>query len=135
MPRRILTLSALSLALSASPVAAQTAKDSVVATVNEFFRAMTARDTTATRRVEMADGITYAVRMRGDSLVITRGTNDGYIQQLAAMRDTYVERMWEPTVLVHGPIAVVWAPYDLHRSGKFVHCGVDAFTLIRTSSG
>jgi hypothetical protein len=107
----------------------------VIATVNEFFRAMTARDTTATRRVERSDGITYAVRVRGDSLVVSRGTNDAYIQQLATMRDTYIERMWEPTVLVHGPVAVVWAPYDVHRNRQFVHCGIDAFTLIRTAGG
>ena len=55
--------------------------------------------------------------------------------QLSAMRDTYIERIWEPTVLIHGPIAVVWAQYDLHRNRQFVHCGVDAFTLIRTSAG
>ena len=135
MNRISIALTIMSLATLGSPAAAQTTRDSVVATVNEFFRAMTARDTAATRRVQLADGISYAVRQRGDSLVVSRGTNEGYVQQLAAMRDTYVERMWEPTVLVHGPIAVVWAPYDIHRNRQFVHCGVDAFTLIRTSAG
>jgi hypothetical protein len=51
------------------------------------------------------------------------------------MRDTFVERMWEPVVQVHGPIATLWAPYDIHRNRQFVHCGVDAFTLIRTTTG
>ena len=119
----------------AGPAAAQTARDSVLATVNDFFRAMTTRDTAATRRAELTDGITYAVRQRPESLVVTRGTNERYLQQLPAMRDTYIERIWEPTVLIHGPIAVVWAQYDLHRNRQFVHCGVDAFTLIRTSAG
>ena len=27
------------------------------------------------------------------------------------------------------------APYDFHRDGEFSHCGVDAFTLVRTESG
>ena len=114
---------------------AQTARDSVLATVNQFFRAMTAKDTKATSRVEMSDGITYAVGVRGDSVTIRRGTNEGYLKQLPAMRDTYIERIWEPTVLIHGPIAVVWAPYDVHRNRQFMHCGVDAFTLIRTPTG
>ena len=121
--------------LAAAPAAAQTPRDSVVATVNEFFRAMTARDTAALGRVQFPDGVQYAARVRGDSVAIGRGTFEAFAQQLAGMKDTYVERMWEPTVLVHGPLAVVWAPYDIHRNREFVHCGVDAFTLLRSLTG
>jgi hypothetical protein len=128
-------LAFMTLAVLPSRAAAQPAKDSVIATVNEFFRAMTARDTAATNRVQMADGISYALGVRGDSVTIRRGTNESYVRQLAAMRDTFVERMWQPTVMVHGPIAVLWAPYDIHRNGQFVHCGVDAFTLVRAPTG
>ena len=46
-----------------------------------------------------------------------------------------LERMWDATVLVHGPLAQVWTPYDFHADGEFSHCGVDAFTLIKTSEG
>jgi hypothetical protein len=126
----VIALSAL-----ATPGAAQTTRDSVIATVNEFFRSMTAKDTAAARRVEREDGVSFAVRVRPESTTISRNTTERYLQQLANMRDTYVERMWEPTVLIHGPIAVVWAPYDIHRNGQFVHCGVDAFTLIRSKAG
>jgi len=41
------------------------------------------------------------------------------------------EPIYAPTVLVRGPMAVVWAPYDLLREGERVHCGVDAFFLAR----
>ena len=128
---------ALASALVALPHAAhaQAAKDSVIATVNEFFRAMTARDTAAARRVMTSDGIFYAVRARGDSAVINRSANESFVQTLATTRDTYLERMWEPTVFVHGPIAMVWTPYDFHRSGNFSHCGIDAFSLVRASTG
>ena len=119
----------------AAPAAAQSPRDSVVAAVNEFFRAMTARDTAALRRVQFPDVVQYAARARGDSVAVGRGTFENFAQQLATMRDTYVERMWEPTVLVHGPLAVVWAPYDIHRNREFMHCGVDAFTLLRSPTG
>ena len=122
-------------AFSAAAQAPRTPRDSVIAAVNEFFRAMTTRDTAATNRVQFADGVSYAVRAQGDSFVISRRGNDGWTRQLATMRDTLVERMWQPVVQVHGPIAMVWAPYDIHRNRQFVHCGVDAFTLIRSSSG
>jgi len=96
---------------------------------------MTTRDTAATNRVQFADGVSFAVRAQGDTFAISRRGNEGWIRQLATMRDTVVERMWEPVVQVHGPIATLWAPYDIHRNRQFVHCGVDAFTLIRTATG
>jgi hypothetical protein len=133
--RRFLTALTLVAILAPPALSAQGARDSVVATVNEFFRAMTARDTAAARRVMTADGIFYAVRARGDSAVINRSANESFVQTLATSRDTYLERMWEPTVLVHGPIAMVWTPYDFHRSGNFSHCGIDAFSLVRAASG
>src|SRR5262245_49889898 len=135
MKRIVVALSVVSLAVTVRPASAQTARDSAVAAVNEFFRAMTARDTAATRRTQLADGIHYATRQRGDSLVIRRGTSEQFVQQLGAEREVYVERIWDPTVLVHGPIAVVWAKYDIYRGKEFSHCGVDAFTLIRASTG
>jgi hypothetical protein len=135
MKRLTLKTAGAFLLMLAARVESQTPRDSVVATVNEFFRAMTVRDTAALARVQFPDGIQYAARVQGDSVAVRRGTFEGFAQQLAGMRDTYVERMWEPTVLVHGPLAVVWAPYDIHRNREFMHCGVDAFTLLRSPTG
>ena len=135
MGRLTIVIAATSVLLAATRAESQTPRDSVVAAVNEFFRAMTARDTAALARVQFADGIQYAARTKGDSVAIRRGTSEGFAQQLAGMGDTYVERMWEPTVLVHGPLAVVWAPYDFHRNRTFSHCGIDAFTLLRSPTG
>ena len=135
MGRLTIMIAATSVLLAVTRAESQTPRDSVVATVNEFFRAMTARDTAALARVQFADGILYAAPMQGDSVAIRRGTFEGFAQQLAGTRDTYVERMWEPTVLMHGPLAVVWAPYDFHRNKTFSHCGVDAFTLLRSPTG
>src|SRR5689334_4173360 len=96
---------------------------------------MTARDTAALARVQFADGVLYAARVQGDSTAINRGTAEDFARRIGSMKDTYVERMWEPTVLVHGPLAVVWASYDFHRNQTFSHCGIDAFTLLRSPSG
>jgi len=135
MNRLVVTIAASCLVWLAPRAESQTPRDSVVAAVNEFFRAMTARDTAALARVQLTDGVLYAARVQGDSVAIRRGTFEGFTQQLAGLKDTYVERMWEPTVLVHGPLAVVWASYDFHRNKTFSHCGVDAFTLLRSPTG
>jgi hypothetical protein len=113
---------------------AQTPRDTVIAVVNEFFRAMTARDTATLARVQVPGAMHYSVR-KLDTLQYFERSARTWLQGFATSRDTFVERMWNPTVLVHGPLASLWAPYDIYRNGKFVHCGVDAFTLIRTKVG
>jgi hypothetical protein len=137
MNRLVLTAGASSLVLlAAAPVTAQSSpRDSVVAAVNEFFRAMTAHDSATLARMQMPGGVHFAARVQGDSVAINRGTTEDFARRIGAMQDAIVERMWEPTVLVHGPLAVVWAPYDIHRNGQFVHCGIDAFTLLRSATG
>ncbi len=34
-------------------------------------------------------------------------------------------------VQIDGPMATVWAPYKFYYKGKYSHCGVDAFLLVR----
>ena len=77
MGRLTIMTAATSLLLAADRAECQTPRDSVVASVNEFFRAMTARDTAALARVQFADGVLYAARMQGDSGAIRRGTFEG----------------------------------------------------------
>lgn len=43
--------------------------------------------------------------------------------------------MWDPKIMIHKEIAIVWTKYDFHREGKFSHCGVDAFNLIKAPGG
>ena len=136
MHRLALTgFSTLLLFTAGTPGTAQSPRDSVVAAVNEFFRAMTAHDSATLARVQLPGGVHFAARVQGDSVAINRGTVEDFARRIGSTKDTIVERMWEPTVLVHGPLAVVWAPYDVHRNREFVHCGVDAFTLLRSPTG
>lgn len=53
-------------------------------------------------------------------------------EQRVPMNVVVTERGWDPQVLVKGPVAMVWYPYDLYLDGKWSHCGVDIFTLVRT---
>ncbi len=45
------------------------------------------------------------------------------------------ERFWDPQIRVDGNFAQVWTPYAFYLGGKFSHCGVDAFHLIKTARG
>ena len=53
----------------------------------------------------------------------------------AASQSRLLERIWEPKVMVRGRIAMVWAEYDFYANGKFGHCGVDSFLMLKTAGG
>ena len=110
-------------------------KDEILMVVQEFFESMTMRDADMTREILRIDGQYYGVREDSGKLHIKRTLHSEYIESLSDIEDEYIERIWNPTVMVHGRIAVVWARYDFHINGKFAHCGVDAFTLIKTEDG
>jgi ketosteroid isomerase-like protein len=123
------------LVLGAPDLRAQTAEDSVRATVQEFFRTMTARDSAGARRVLLDDGVTWGMRESDKGFVTWRQTHTEYVASLGKPGEQWLERMWQPTVLVHGRVATLWTAYDFHVDGKFSHCGVDAITLIRADAG
>jgi len=58
-----------------------------------------------------------------------------YIKGLSSGADVQQERIWDPVIKIHKTIAMVWAPYDIHVNGKFTHCGIDAFSLIKLEEG
>ena len=107
----------------------------IVAAVNGLFNAMAKRDTTAARAVLMPGSQFISIRSGAESTTPRRQTDSTFLRSLAGGGQRLLERMWTPTVHVHGPIAVLWAPYDFHIDGKFSHCGVDTFSLARTTTG
>lgn len=138
--QRTFPFAALVTALSANSAVAgaqapQTAKDSVIAVVNEFFRTMTASDSAGAAKTVNGDGTMFSFQPRGDSTVLTHSLLGTFPVSLATNKRALVERMWNPTVLIHGKIATVWTEYDFHINGEFSHCGVDAFSLAREPVG
>jgi len=72
-----------------------------------------------TLRVAERDGeVRYAFRTRAEWRANSPGVD-------------VVERGFDPEVLVSGPLAVVWLPYDIYIDGEWSHCGVDVATLVR----
>ena len=43
----------------------------------------------------------------------------------------WTERGWNPTVHLQAGLAVVWLPYDFYIDGRWSHCGIDTFTLVK----
>ena len=113
-----------------------TDRDEVLKVVQTFFDTMTARDVEGARKILIPEGRFFPMEMRKPEATPRSFTNDEYLGRLSKGRkEISRERIWNPEVRVHGSIATVWAPYDFWLDGKFSHCGVDAFDLIKTSDG
>jgi len=135
---RIVTIAALLTAGTIHvPIAAQTSadRDAILKTVQAFFDTMTARDVEGARKILMPQGRFHAMRMRDGKPDPRAFSNEEYLADLQSSKQTMRERMWNPEVRVHGLIATVWTPYDFWIDGKFSHCGIDAFDLIKTEEG
>ena len=124
-------------ALLSGPIAGQatTDRDAVLKTVQAFFDTMTAKDVEGARKILMPQGRFHAMDMRRPKTDPRAFSNEEYFAQLKEMKHTPRERIWDPEVRVHGSIATIWAPYDFWIDGKFSHCGIDAFDLIKTGEG
>lgn len=104
----------------------------VIATVEQLFDAMRRHDVDAFSALLVPDGNTFRVNQGPDGTRYRVETNAQDIKTFAQSKDEWVERFWDPTVKVHGPIAMFWAPYDFHVNGEFSHCGIDLFELLKT---
>jgi hypothetical protein len=132
----ILTLVAIPAFLSAqSPAAGDGETPAILAAVQTFFDTMATRDVEGARSVLMPEGRMFSVREQNGQPVTRASSIQDYLDGLAKRQQAYRERMWHPEVRVHGPIASVWTPYDFWVDGKFSHCGIDAFELVKTSEG
>lgn len=110
-------------------------REAVVEVVQLFFAAMTSKDVGQSSDLMTVDGILYGYRETSDGLQIVRPTHAGYLEGLANRENELIERFWDPTVLLHDRMAVVWTPYDLFIDGEFSHCGIDNFSLLKTEEG
>lgn len=127
---RILAVTLLLSAMSA--MAATSDEKDAVAAAQKLFDAMAAHDSDAARAVVIPEGRLYAARPDGK---VSGGTLEEFAARLSTMKEPMLERMWDPKVLVRGRIAQIWAEYDFHLSGKFHHCGIDSFSMVKGADG
>lgn len=124
----------LFLTLSTSASAQEETKD-VLAVVHEFFDSIEKRDSIMFNGVFLSKAHMYIARPAGDSIQ--------YISRPAVGRSffkpgtTYKETMRNKGVKVevHENIAMAWVPYDFYLNNSFSHCGIDAFTFMKTKQG
>jgi hypothetical protein len=132
MRRLIWTATALFITLVAAPLRAQSADEkAVLDVVTRLFDGMRTRDTTAMRTAFAPGAQMWGISRTGE---IQGASIDGWIgsiSQIPAGQDAD-EVLHDPEVRIDGAIATVWTYYDLFLGERFLHCGYDAFQLVKT---
>lgn len=132
--RRVLAclLLAAAPAYSIASAPAPEERAAVLAVVQQFFDCLAKHDG-ATLQTLVAPGsqVSVAPETTPAPRPFRRRTAEEDAAGISAGKDAWLERMWEPTVLLDERIAVVWTPYDFHLNGKFSHNGIDVFTLMK----
>lgn len=128
----------LAAAVLATPPHASAQDDAeagAVAAVQALFDAMAARDGTAIRDLLTEGAVFAATAETADGVQVNESTGEEFAASIGQPGPALLERMWDPHVMIQGPLAVVWAPYDFHVDGQFSHCGIDAVSLVRSDDG
>lgn len=116
------------------PLAAQTSEEKdVLATAQRVFDGMAANDAAKILSEMTPDARLYGVNASG--IAYARPAEE-WAKRIASSQSKFIERFTKaPSISIHGAIANVWGEYEFLRDGKFGHCGVDSFNLLKTSDG
>lgn len=125
----------LLIAATASARVEEEARAEVLAVVQSFFDSMARKDAVAGQKLALPEARFFSVRVEAGAPVVRTFAIQEGLKRWAESSEAHLERFWSSEVRIHGRIATVWTPYDFHRDGKFSHCGVDAFDLVRTAEG
>ncbi len=109
----------------------------VIAVAEAFLEALSNRDGAALEALVLPGGSVHAVGVASDGSaerIHSRPIEDDVVS-IPENPNVLFERMWEPVARVHGPIGIVWTPYDFWVNGAWSHCGVDAFSMVETAEG
>jgi hypothetical protein len=124
---------ALTAAACAGLQAADAGEEKAIgAAIQKVFDGMAAHDAAMIRGAMTGDARLTPVR--GDRPVASM-TVDQFLKGIEGSQAKLLERIWEPKVMVRGRLASVWAEYDFHSDGKFGHCGIDSFSMVKTADG
>ena len=86
------TLVVVLLVFSYNMVIAQSEKEAVIATVQKFFSAMSARDTSATQTVLLHEGQYFSVKENSSQILIRKTTHGEYLSRLSASNENWIEK-------------------------------------------
>ena len=112
------------------------AEKEVYAVVEKFFEGFNAKDTTTMKGVMLADVPLFTTTTNAQGVpVARRDAAANLLKNIASAPVPLDERLSNPIVSVEDGLATVWVDYEFYADGKYSHCGVDVFMLVKTADG
>jgi hypothetical protein len=110
---------------------AQSAEDSVKTVINKLFTAMKSSDGRSLQECFADSAILQTIMRNGK---IRNESISGFAKQISTLpKDSADERITYDILKVDDGLATAWTPYQFYYAGKFSHCGVNSFQLVRQS--
>lgn len=104
----------------------------VLAALDGYLRALNSSDLADMAARQAPDGMTYrAVKSAEGQWQVVERPQTFWLDPYNDPEAAYRARYWSPTVLVRGPIAVVWTPYEFWLNGESSHCGVELVNFVK----
>lgn len=112
---------------------AQTTEDSVKTVVNKMFDAMRDADGHGLKSTFTENIVFHSIATNKEGVVSVKSEDPkAFIDFISKEKKGNAdEQIIFETIKIDGPLALVWAPYKFYYAGKFSHCGVDSFQLVR----
>lgn len=115
----------------AAPKFGDAEEEAILRVVDAFLLAIGNHDYDALKDLQVAEGTTFFQRStKAEKRPVARRPNSDFMKPQANV-DPFIERYWNPVVLMRGDLAMVWAPYELRDNGQVVHCGIDGFDMVK----
>lgn len=119
-------------------VSAQDSEAEAVKTViRQLFEGMKRGDSAMVKAVFLPNAILHtAGTTKTGEMKLVSGDVNGFVTAVGTPHTSvWDERITFGQVLVDGPLASVWTPYQFYLGEKFSHCGVNSFQLFKSPEG
>lgn len=124
---------AVFLILMSSFSQAQTSEETLIKTaVNSLFEGMRTSDSIKINQVFSKTAILQTIKKNGE---VKNENVKAFIANISKVQKGALdERITFSNILIDGSLASVWTPYEFYYQGKFSHCGVNSFQLVKTDN-
>ena len=123
----------LTIVFFSSHINAQSTEDSVKAAVNKLFEGMKNANAALVSDAFSDSAILQTIARNKEGKIIIRNEQVTDFTEFVGKQQKGAadERISFETIKIDGPLAIAWTPYKFYYEGKFSHCGVNSFQLVR----
>ena len=123
----------LTMVFSSISLHAQSAEDSVKAAVNKLFEGMKNADASMVSSSFSDSAVLQTITKNKEGKTIVRNEQVKAFAEFVSKQKKGAadEKINFETIKIDGPLAIAWTPYKFYYEGKFSHCGVNSFQLVR----